>query len=124
MLPGPAPPGRWELPGSRDHVTTRPAPSYTDAMTADPRYLQAALDALSAHRALVADDGTILAVNDAWVQFGRENGYDPPDGGVGTNYLRACDAGDADGLRVADGIRRVAAGLLPRFDLEYPCHTP
>ncbi len=98
--------------------------SYTTGMTADPRFLQAALDALSAHIALLAADGTILAVNAAWVAFGRANGYDPPADGVGTNYLRVCAAGDHDGRRVADGIRRVVGGTQPRFDFEYPCHTP
>ena len=93
-------------------------------MPADPRFLQAALDALSAHLAVLSADGTILAVNAAWAAFGRANGYDPPAGGVGTNYLTACDGPDPDGRTVAAAIREAAAGRLDRFDHQYPCHTP
>lgn len=93
-------------------------------MSADPRFLQAALDALSAHLALLSADGTILAVNEAWRAFGRANGYDPPGGGVGTNYLAACDGGDPDGRQVAAAIRRAATGEAAPFEWQYPCHTP
>ncbi len=93
-------------------------------MAAEPRFLQAALDALSAHLAMLSADGTILAVNAAWRAFGRANGYDPPGGGVGTNYLRACDGDDPDGRTVAAAIRRAAAGGAAPFEWQYPCHTP
>jgi diguanylate cyclase (GGDEF)-like protein len=43
--------------------------------------------------------------------------------GVGANYFRACAADPTGGEAVA-GIRRVLAGELPAFTLEYPCHSP
>jgi signal transduction histidine kinase len=90
----------------------------------DPRFLQAAVDALSAHIAILRVDGTILAVNAAWRAFGRANGCDPAAGWVGTDYLSGCDGDDPDGRRVADAIRQVATGRLDRFEYEYPCHSP
>lgn len=89
------------------------------------RYLLEAFDALLTQVAVLAADGTILEVNQAWTAFAQESG-----GGdtVGSNYLRICDAAQgpeqADAHATAAGIRAVLAGQQPAFELEYPCDTP
>jgi signal transduction histidine kinase len=92
------------------------------------RFNQAVLDALTAHICVLAEDGTILAVNRAWQDFAATN---PPlnlNAGVGTNYLAACEAAtgeDAATVReVLRGLCAVRRGDLPEFTLEYPCHSP
>lgn len=89
--------------------------------------LDGALQALSAHIALLDSEGTILAVNAAWKRFAEENGWQDPQFGVGTNYLevieRAAGPNSAEGPRVAAAIREVAEGARDEFALEYPCHS-
>jgi len=87
------------------------------------------LDALLEHVAVLAVDGTILAVNDAWVNFARDNGIlviGRPD--VGINYLAVCRNAvgvDTEGAREAgDGIADVLSGAKKTFTMEYPCHSP
>ena len=82
------------------------------------------LESLTSQIAVVGEDGTILAVNHAWRDYNeaREtNGQS----GVGSNYLDACRSayGDerATAIAVAEAIRDVAAGRVPRFEIEYPC---
>jgi PAS domain S-box-containing protein len=90
--------------------------------------LQSTLDTLSAHIAILDRDGTILAVNEAWKRFARDNGL--PDGkfGVGINYLRLCEQAtgpESDEARAfANGVRQVIQGKRESFRLEYPCHGP
>lgn len=92
------------------------------------RFEKTILDSLSAHVAILDQDGVILETNRAWRMFGTANqsgsGFDY----TGVNYLAVCDAAkgeDADyAHRSAEGIRKVMNGLLPEFLMEYPCHTP
>ncbi len=91
--------------------------------------LQAVLDALPEHIAVLAEDGTILLVNEAWRAFARDNG-DPglARSGPGTNYLGASvpapPKGDAAGDAAMEGVRRVLDGSATNFSIEYPCHSP
>ena len=50
----------------------RAAVPITDEQFADER--EGVLDALPAHIALIAPDGTIVTVNEPWRRFARENG--------------------------------------------------
>lgn len=88
----------------------------------------AILDALPAHVALLDLEGIILAVNEPWRLFALANGLTDPKFGVGSNYLDVCDAstqGNAGGPHIiAEGIRSVLRGKIPKFSFEYPCHTP
>ncbi len=78
--------------------------------------------------AVLDSDGRIIAVNDAWVAFARENGQDSnPNLGVGADYLAVyMRAARTDPLaeRALAGIRAVLNGTLNNFRLEYPCHSP
>lgn len=88
-------------------------------------FLRAALDAMSAHIAILDEGGTILEVNSAWRRFAAENGCDDSVCGVGANYLAVCAAATVDDARaVARGIRTVIGLETDEFCLEYPCHSP
>jgi len=98
-----------------------------DRVHESQQFLQAALDSLSAHIAIIEENGTIIATNRTWRTFAELNGAlaaaDP-----GSNYLDVCDRvdgfGAADARVVARGIRRVLAGSTPSFEHEYPCDAP
>ena len=85
------------------------------------------LDALPAMTVIVDHRGDIVAANEAWRRFGRENGARPAVAeGVGQNYFEICrDAalvGCPPGTRAAAGITRVLRRELPIFTLDYACH--
>lgn len=88
--------------------------------------LQAILDGLPEHIAVLATDGTIVMVNAAWERFAKANG-DPElrHSGVGRNYLEVCNSGggDTDAQRAQRGIKAVLEGSTPMFSLQYPCHS-
>ncbi|MCC5787637.1 MAG: hybrid sensor histidine kinase/response regulator [Phycisphaerales bacterium] len=85
------------------------------------------LDALTAHTAVVADDGEIVSVNHTWKRFADENGLASRDYCVGESYHEAClpaSRTDPVAAGVCDAIRGVCAGDLTRAEFEYPCHAP
>ncbi len=90
--------------------------------------LRATLDGLSAHIALLDEEGVILLVNSAWREFARDNGVDPALVSEGANYARVCDdtAGEDREIAAAfgEGIRTVLGGARESFLMEYPCHSP
>ena len=92
------------------------------------RFLRSALDALSAHIAILDETGKIIAVNKAWHTFSQMCRLNLPDAGVGANYISATSEGAARGVDgatpILEGIRRVTAGELERFSAEYACHSP
>jgi signal transduction histidine kinase/CheY-like chemotaxis protein len=100
-----------------------------EAKQAAEALAQTTLNALSAHVAIVDGEGTIVAVNDAWRQFARDNGADPRVGvAEGSDYLRISDAaaqsGDATAAAFSAGLRDVLGGRRGGFSLDYPCHSP
>ncbi|PDW01627.1 PAS domain-containing protein [Candidatus Viridilinea mediisalina] len=89
----------------------------------------AILNSLNVHLAVLDARGTIIAVNNPWIEFARANG--DPDlqrTGVGVNYFTICEhahgywANEAND--VLEGMRAVLEGRLPIYELEYPCHSP
>jgi signal transduction histidine kinase/CheY-like chemotaxis protein len=86
---------------------------------------RAVLDSLGAHIAVLAPDGTIVAVNQAWNRFAQEHSTDPAACGVGANYLDVCMKAigkySEEAPAAERGIRAVLSGSLPEFTLEYPC---
>ena len=100
-----------------------------EALRQSEAFNRSILNSLAAHIALVDTSGRIIAVNQAWEQFARENG-DPAftRTGPGINYLQVCeravDSGDELAAEVLAGLRLVLNGLRPDFMLEYPCHSP
>ncbi len=89
---------------------------------------QEILSALPSHIALLDRDGVVMATNDAWDRFAREQGVvDLPRSSVGTDYLEVCRRStvwsrtDRTG---AEGIAAVLAGESSGFMTEYSCQCP
>jgi hypothetical protein len=86
------------------------------------------IEELPKHVAIVDGSGCIVAVNEAWRRFTRENGGDPEKVGVGTNYLDVCDRASGEqseyAKAFAKGLRSVLSDREARFTMEYPCHSP
>ena len=85
------------------------------------------LDSLTSHIAVLDAQGVIVAVNSAWLQFGKEN--DLQKSSLGVNYLDACDNtfNQRDGneaIAAQSGIASVLRGEQASFQFEYPCHSP
>ena len=99
-----------------------------EALRRSEVFAKCVLNALAAHIAVVDEQGTIVAVNDAWRRFARENGGDPA-AYVGTNYLAICQESlqrgpDAPTEATLRGLQAVIRGEREEFSLEYPCHSP
>lgn len=88
---------------------------------------KAVLDSLSAHIAILDENGVILQTNQAWKDFGRKNGMLNDYDSRGVNYLLVCDAAkgeeEVDARRIAKGIRSVIQGKTEEFLCDYPCHS-
>ncbi len=89
-------------------------------------FARTVLDSLSDHIAVLDKNGQIIAVNDAWLRFARENGGAPL--GTGVNYLDVCRCssrrGDETARAAIDGIQAVLDGSRELYTLVYPCHSP
>ena len=86
------------------------------------------LDSLEEQIAVIDSKGNIVYVNRAWLTFGFENGLAPGSYGIGSNYLRVCNASGSSGDSLAgeaeQGLRDVLIGKRASFYFEYPCHSP
>ncbi|SPF33510.1 hypothetical protein SBDP1_1130005 [Syntrophobacter sp. SbD1] len=86
------------------------------------------VNALSAHIAILDENGFILCTNRSWQVFAKSNELASNPDMTGVNYFSTCDR--ATGLRAeeapvaAAGIREVISGTRDSFELEYPCHSP
>ncbi len=109
---------------SRSRIALRESQDATKRATD----LQAAvLDALPATVAVLAQDGTVVAVNEVWRTFGDRHGLASPDGtyAVGWNYLEVCLPADPTyGKAVSEGIRSVLGGGQDHFVIDYPFESP
>ena len=85
------------------------------------------LNSLSAHIAILDENGVILETNTAWQTYAVKNGMPKNFDHIGLNYLEICDATAgseaADADQVAEGIRAVIRGDLEEFLFDYPCHS-
>ena len=99
-----------------------------EALRESERFVRAALDGLTAHIAILDEQGVILAVNEAWRAFAVANDLAWERGGEGVNYLAVCDqvrgAGAGDAQAVAAAIRDLLEGRRTGYEAEYPCHSP
>lgn len=114
--------GRAQAGMSRAVVTFFNVSSLKDA-----QHLQAVIDSLAEHVAVVDARGTITAVNAAWRRFAADNGdADLRATGPGTNYLKASAEAaleDPYARQALDGLGAVLQGRLPAFTLRYPCRS-
>ena len=85
------------------------------------------LNSLSAHVAILDQEGIILETNTAWRRFAIKNGMPENYDDRGANYLDICDASkgsdESDAHQVALGIRAVIDGNIDEFLYDYPCHS-
>ena len=91
------------------------------------QFLQATIDALVSHIAILDENGQIIAVNARWRHYAETNHFAQADYGLGVNYLEICDSASGANIEeaplVAEGIRQVMAGRRSQFYLEYPAHN-
>jgi two-component system CheB/CheR fusion protein len=93
----------------------------------DSQRMQAILDSLTEHLAVLDVQGNIVRVNAAWRRFAAQNG-DPElrRSGPGSNYLQVCASAaldDPEARAAHDGVAGVLAGRLPQFTMQYPCDS-
>ena len=90
--------------------------------------LQATIDSLPAHLAILDENGTIVSVNSAWRRFADDNDFSGDAYGLGANYLTVCARATGvnaqEAPHVLQGLREVLSGQRDEFYLEYPCHGP
>ncbi len=94
----------------------------------DQNLYKVVIDSMSAHVAILDEEGEIIETNRSWQEFGRKNGVLDSVESIGVNYLKVCETAterpDDDAARVAQGIRLILAGELDEFLAQYPCHSP
>jgi len=88
---------------------------------------KAVINSLSAHIAILDQNGVILETNRAWNDYSFKNGMPEDFDYRGINYLEVCDAATgADALdahNIAKGIWEVIQGHTQEFLFDYPCHS-
>ncbi len=90
---------------------------------------QTTLDSLAVQIAVMDAQGVIIATNQAWEQFVRDNPGSRFDVcRRGASYTEACArtarAGDPLAQQALAGIKAVQSGARASFELEYPCDLP
>ncbi len=89
---------------------------------------QSTLDTLQEHICVVDATGVIIAVNQAWREFGAANSLGAEYNCVGLNYLEICahatgqEAGPAAEFNAS--LQAVLAGRRSVAEMEYPCNAP
>ncbi|SMF94172.1 PAS fold-containing protein [Methylomagnum ishizawai] len=125
-------------PGSPSSPSTEPPgdpPEQSGPSGQESGFCCAIVNSIPAHIAVLDHDGIIVAVNESWMRFDRDNSGDSrPDAAawVGTDYLAVCAAcsegdgfGDVQEAEAARaGILAVLRGESSGFSMEYPCHSP
>lgn len=112
----------------RAHAAPRAVMTFCNISSVkDSQRLQAIVDSLAEHLAVLDGFGTITMVNEAWRRYAQSHGDTELRGtGPGTNYLAIC-AGAASSdptARLAyDGLRSVLEGREKSFRMQYPCHS-
>ena len=85
------------------------------------------LNSLSAHIAILDENGIILETNKAWQRYAVNSGMPKTFDHRGVNYLDICEATTGseavDAGKVAEGIRAVIRGDQEEFLFDYPCHS-
>ncbi|MBW2491582.1 MAG: PAS domain-containing protein [Deltaproteobacteria bacterium] len=107
---------------------TQEAESRIEPLYFSEELARAVIDSLSAHIAILDENGLILEYNRAWQAYSVKNGMPENVDFKGMNYLGVCDSvtGEdaSDAHNIAKGIRQVINGEITEFLFDYPCHTP
>ena len=82
---------------------------------------------LYGHVAVLDRTGHIIAVNDEWLRFVRDNGADEAAASVGASYLEACHKavglGDESAEKAVAAIEGVLNGSREHFSMDYACSS-
>jgi two-component system CheB/CheR fusion protein len=93
----------------------------------DSQRLQAIIDSLPEHVAVLDLQGTIQLVNQAWRRYAHDHGdTELRASGPGSSYLRVCAEAalhDDDARRAHEGLTRILEGRQETFTMRYPCHS-
>ena len=88
----------------------------------------AILDSTPAQIAVLDNKGDIIVVNEAWREFGRSNGAEGLNFGVGSNYLSICESAlneaDTEVDEVSSKLRDILGRHLKYAEARYACHSP
>jgi PAS domain-containing protein len=100
-----------------------------EALRASEELNRRTMHALPAHIAVLDWEGSILAVDELWMEFAAQNSAaESPDVAAVANYLEVCRraavSNDELAIQVLAGIEAVLQGASERFTMEYPCHAP
>ena len=99
-----------------------------DKLRESERFAFSTMDALTAHIAVLDENGTIIAVNKAWRDFAASNPPIHQNVCEGAEYLAVCGVAEGEdqpqAFAFAQGIMAVMTGEKKEFSLEYPCHSP
>ncbi len=86
------------------------------------------LNSLTAHIAVLDEQGVIIAVNNAWVEYGKNNGITIDT--IGLNYVKICQECVDDDGEISDDAATMNKGILDvltyktdLFSYQYPCHS-
>jgi diguanylate cyclase (GGDEF)-like protein/PAS domain S-box-containing protein len=97
-------------------------------LEADRKLKAAALDAMTAHVAVLDKRGQIVETNASWRKFALRSQYAGDPTFLGVNYLDALSrVGGPDqslATQACEGILSVMLGRSPLFQMDYPCHCP
>jgi DNA-binding CsgD family transcriptional regulator len=92
------------------------------------QFADAVLNSLSAHIAILDQEGVIIETNRAWKEFAQANQIRMRPDTLGVNYIKLCESAKGDSAErsreVAEGISAVIAGKMDEFIIDYPCHSP
>jgi len=91
-------------------------------------FIRGILDSIPAHVAILDRSGDIVAANEAWRRFGRQNGLPDEYWSTPRNYLDACAAElrNSDDTTAGFAVSKIASllrGETDKFVFEYPCHS-
>lgn len=106
----------------------QPAKRPVKQVTSSEQLALATLDSLSAHIAIVDQDGTILAVNQGWRNFAASNSFVQTGLCEGANYISICSSAQGPDSEEApaflSALLAVLSGAATFTSVEYPCHSP
>ncbi len=87
---------------------------------------QTIFHSLSAHIAVLDENGGIVETNRAWQEYGKQNGFDAENGSSGIDYLTAwveLAGQNSETEAIIRGIQQVLRGEIPEFAALCPCHS-
>ena len=99
-----------------------------ESLQRSEEFIRGILNSLPQEIAVLDEAGVLIAVNEPWERFARENGGAPDAVSVGADYLKVCrnsaKKGDLYAREALDGLESLLAGARREFMMEYPCDAP